>query len=112
MSSHSSSSEDEIDNTDTVITEPVWQLLYFLFLWQSVYRISNAAINNLLAILSKFVQVFGSLLKEFPTKSIKIPSNTVAANKLLKISSNEDFIEYVVCPKCDSICDRICENRP
>ena len=32
----------------------------FLLLWQSVYRISNAAINNLLAILSKFVRVFGS----------------------------------------------------
>ena len=84
----------------------MWQLLYFLFLWQSLYRISNAALSTLLNILSVFVRLFGSVLSsdhDIATKQIKIPGNTAAASKLLQIMDKDDFIEYVVCPKCQSV---------
>ena len=51
----SSNDDDLIENTNPIpapdCSRPVWQLVFFLLLWQSVYRVSNAAITALLNFL-------------------------------------------------------------
>ena len=59
----SSSSDDEHQDVPgeqaPPTSGPIWQLLYFLLIWQSVYRVSNAAMNTLLKFISVFVRVIG-----------------------------------------------------
>ena len=58
----SSDSSDNDTGTDsgecTDKNQPIWQLVYFLVLWQSLYRISNAALTALLKFLSLFFRIF------------------------------------------------------
>lgn len=53
----SSESEEEISQD---VPEPLWQRVFFLMLWQGLYRISNAALNVLFALISTFIKVFGN----------------------------------------------------
>lgn len=60
----SSSDEDENgmieeNNSESVPSWPVWQLVYFLLMWQTLYRVSNTALKVLLKFLSLFVLLFG-----------------------------------------------------
>ena len=54
------SSEDEEsnsrteDNSESSFSRPVWQLMYFLLMWQALYRVSNAALKVLLKFLSLY----------------------------------------------------------
>ena len=55
-----SDDEDELaDLTPPTTTadssNPVWQLVFFLLLWKSLYKISNAAISGLLRFLKFLV---------------------------------------------------------
>ena len=101
----SSSSDDDHDiASQKTVSQPLWQMMFFLLLWQSLYRVSNAALNVLLKFLSTFVRVFGTVfasdrLQQF---SSEIPPSTVAAHKLLWNTNESNFIEYVVCPSCHS----------
>ena len=48
--------------------------------------------------------MFGLLFKSgIAVENFKIPNNTDSASKLLQTTNRDDFIEYVVCPKCHSI---------
>ena len=48
--------------------------------------------------------MFGLLFKSgTAVENFKIPNNTDSASKLLQTTNRDDFIEYVVCPKCHSI---------
>ena len=99
----SSSSDDEVSKESSP-DQPLWQLLFFLLLWQSIYRVSNTAVNVLLKFLSIFIRVFGGAfagnrLQQFS----EIPLSTVAAHKILWNTKQVNFIEYVVCPSCHSI---------
>ena len=65
----------------------------------------SSALNVLLKFKSTFVRVFGTVfasdrLQQF---SSEIPYSTVAAHKLLWNGNINNFIEYVVCPRCHSI---------
>ena len=61
----SSSDEDgnsmteEDNNSESPLSRPIWQLMYFLLMWQTLYRVSNAALKVLLKFLSLFVLLFG-----------------------------------------------------
>lgn len=62
----SSSDEDgndgrtEKDSTsESPLSWPAWQLMYFLLMWQTLYCVSNAALKVLLKFLSLFVLLFG-----------------------------------------------------
>ena len=60
----SSSDEDENsmieeNNSESVPCRPVWQLVYFLLMWQTLYRVSNTALKVLLKFLSLFVLLSG-----------------------------------------------------
>jgi len=63
---------DDTDD-DTVVSEPtrntssqpIWQLLFFLLLWQSVFRVSNAAITSLLCFMKYFIGAVGNAFQCF-----------------------------------------------
>ena len=92
-----------------ILPRPLWQLLFFLLMWQSLYRVSNAAVNVLLKFITLFVRLFGQVFA--PTAnadaihkfSAVIPNSTIAAHKLLWNTNQDEFTSYVVCPKCDSV---------
>ena len=69
MESEEDWSTDEEDLSDDVdiltmqtctpdSSSPVWQLVFFLLLWQSLYKISNAAISGLLRFFKAFAHFF------------------------------------------------------
>ena len=102
----SSSSDDEDhavkenEKSPSAASRPIWQLLFFLLMWQSVYRVSNAALNTLLKFLVHFVRLFG---QAFTTGDESIPCTISNAHNFLWKTNHDAFIMYVVCPKCDSI---------
>ena len=83
---------------------PIWQFLFSLLLWQTVFRISNSALASLLSLLKFFLGAIGNafqcpLLVNF---SEQIPLTILCAYKKIGLKKN-DFISYVVCPDCDSV---------
>ena len=100
-----SSDEDEVSVKECSTTEPIWQIVFFLMLWQSLYRVSNTALNVLLKALAVFVRVIGTSFSGNKVESLSsnMPRDTKAAHKLLFHTGEDDFINYVVCPKCHSI---------
>ena len=84
-----SSSDDEDEAPEQSTTEapsqPLWQLLFFLLMWQALYCVSNAALGTLLRLLTLFLQlssqvfVSDNLCKFAET----IPKNISGAHKLL-----------------------------
>ena len=68
----------------------------FLIYWQSLYRISNAAINSLF-LLSKFIQIFGRLFLNPNDRTFsKMPNNIATAQNILQITDANNYIEFVV----------------
>ena len=86
-------------------TNPVWQLVFFLLLWQSMYRISNAAITALL----RFFNVFGRMIGAFTSHRVNsmesVPLSADTAHQYLWSCKDKSFVTYVVCPACNSIYD-------
>ena len=100
------------DNDDEMLvvrtkTPPPFLLqvfLLFVFMWQSLFNISNAAITALLKFLKKFFLMFSSKTKNEALESLfsAMPSTTDAALELLGMKE-DTFVAYPVCPKCNSI---------
>ena len=83
---------------------PVWKLLFFLFFWQSIFKVSNNAFTSLLRFLKYFFGVLGRAFTSQPLLdfSNQVPVTFKDALSLSGISCS-DFIEYVVCPSCHSV---------
>ena len=82
----------------------IWQFLFFLFYWQAIYKVSNAAMKCMLKFPKYFILILGKtfqshLIEEF---SKQIPNTTNDAYACTGICCNT-FIEYVVCPSCHSV---------
>ena len=107
----SSVEEEETGELDGQFTRkvslPVWQLLFFLLMWQWLYNVSNAAMNTLLRFLQTFVRLFGQTFApdvENPHRvTEEIPISTSTALDLLHGTNGDEYIVYVVCPKCSSV---------
>ena len=83
---------------------PTWQFLFFLFLWQSLFWVSNAALSSLLALLKHFLQVLGTAFQCHPLLDISDRITQIVHGAYSTIGIGGDsFEEYVVCPACDSI---------
>lgn len=105
-----SESDDDDDETpsqqSTSVTrsKPLWQLLFFLFYWQSIFKVSNTALTSLLHFIKYFICILG---RAFASPQLEdfckhVPLKYKDALLRSGISCNE-FIEYVVCPICHSI---------
>ena len=100
----------EEKNSESVPCDrPVWQLVYFLLMWQTLYRVSNTALKVLLKFLSLFVLLFGrafapaAVNESLHRFAAEIPHSIQNGHKLLWNTTGDDFITFVVCPKCDSV---------
>lgn len=104
----SSKSEPETPSIETQnVSQPAWQLAFFILIWQSLYRISNNAIN----VLFKFLYAFFNMVilmgtsNEHDLQDIvsKFPQSITGAKQLLWEGKNVNIIEFIVCPKCHSV---------
>ena len=80
-------------------------MTFSLLLWQSLYRVSNSALNVLLKFLSAFIPAFGSVFTSDSLRQLssELPHTTTAAYKLLWKVNKDDFVEFVVCSSCHSL---------
>ena len=74
----------------------------FLILWQAVFNISNAAISVFLKFFKHFILLLGRSYNSDPLCSASSPLPRETILRLLN-SGEGAYIEYVVCPKCDSL---------
>ena len=104
-----SESEDEEDNLgDTANMELLstlrQKILFFIFFWQSFFRVSETALKYLLRFLKYLIKVI-SITYQCPSLqslSDEMPLTIRTAEKCLKLNEN-GVIQYVVCPKCHSV---------
>lgn len=88
-------------NQSESISQPfLTKLLFFVFLWQSVFRISEAAVSILLRFLKFFLSIIGSPQSQSLARAI--PLTTCTAEKYIGLS-NDDIVKYVVCKKCHTL---------
>ena len=73
-------------------------------LWQSIFKVSNNAIKSLFSFLRHFLALIGESIQNslIMRLSGKIPKTYVSAESLL-FDLKSDFMQFVVCPKCDFI---------
>lgn len=82
------------------------KLLWFIFFWQSVFHISEAAVKSILYFLRYFVRTLGLVYQNalMVSFSQEIPLTVKTAEKYLGIDlDHSGIVEYVVCPKCSSV---------
>ena len=81
-----------------------WTVI-FLTLWQSAFRISDAAMSALLKFLVTLLKavVEKSTFAVLGTLSAAIPSSIFTLRKHVMTGHQNPFVEYVVCPSCYSI---------
>ena len=73
-------------------------LLLFVLIWKSVYKVTDNAVNVLLKFLNfLFLKINNSMPR------IKVPMSLSSAKRSVGI--NDNFYQYIVCPKCHSLYD-------
>ena len=79
--------------------------MWFLFLWQSLFNISERALQYIIRFLKYFINLLANTLNNEQLKkaSNELPLTTKTAMKLLGLDAGNDILQYVVCPKCQSI---------
>lgn len=83
---------------------PVWQFLFLLLFWQSLFRVSNAALSSLLSLLKSIIRMLGTAFqfRSLVDFSAQLPQTLHGAYSCVGMA-RDDFIEYVVCPDCHSV---------
>ena len=79
-------------------------LLFFITIWQFAFKVSNSAITSLLRFLHYFIIYMGKALQCDALQEMGgyFPLTLTTVHKLIALQGN-DFINFVVCPKCDSV---------
>lgn len=82
----------------------IHMFLLFIFLWQSLYRVSDAAVTLVLRFVVRFLSLNGSCLgvEALYRLSQKFPHTLYRAKKFLG-RLQERFVRYVSCPTCHKI---------
>ena len=105
-------SENETAPQHNDTNERTWKsnlllkLLWFMFLWQSVFHMSDAAVKSMLSFFKYFVRVLGLVCQNssMVAFSQEIPLAVKTAEKYLGIGFDHGgIVEFVVCPKCSSV---------
>ena len=94
--------DEQIDEVEPERTTTPWQLrsiLVYILMWQFCFGISDAGVLALLLFLYSFLKLVttGGLFDNFP-RTLK------AAFRMTGIDVNA-FIQYIVCPACNSVFD-------
>ena len=83
-------------------SELVKVYLFFLFMFQTFFKVSDAAINVLLNFFSLFICLVVHILKLDHLRVLKLPSSIYTARKTINANIRDDF-KYVCCPACHTI---------
>lgn len=78
--------------------------LLFLFLWQSIFRVSDSAISLMLSFMVKFLSLAATCLKLDTLNNIAsiFPLSLYPAKKFLG-RQQDSFHKYVTCPSCHGL---------
>ena len=74
--------------------------LMFLFLWQSVFRVSDVGLGVVLSFIAMFVMLLGTALR---LEVLKILPKTVHAGRKLLVKTTDSFAKIVSCAKCSTL---------
>lgn len=85
----------------------VYWLLLFLFSWQCGFSVTDSALEMLLKFLSRFFWVLGTFDENSAMALVAkcFPNSLYKLRKRLGLLNKDDFVKYVVCPKCKSLYD-------
>ena len=74
-------------------------------MWQSAFRISNAAMTSLIRFLKYFIQIVGHAfqINKMNLLADNVPLTLKGMQRSLGLENKDWFVEFVVCPKCHSI---------
>ena len=117
-----SSSEEEFDCADTdnldtttclnkscnndhvTVSKLTRGIVIIVTLWQSVFKISDAALEAILKLISALLKLLaGSASTVITLLASSMPSSIYMLRKHSKHEECEKFMEYVVCPSCYSL---------
>ena len=104
LANHTSAaySNEEVYSRES--SELVKVYLFFLFMFQTFFKVSDAAMNVLLKFFSLFICLVVRILKLDHLRVLKLPSSIYTARKTIKNANNrDDFKKYVCCPACHTI---------
>ena len=85
----------------------LYWLLLFLFSWQCGFSVSDSAVEMLLKFLSRFLWIVGTFDENSAMAKVArcMPNTLYKLKKHLGLMNNDDFVKYVVCPKCKTLYD-------
>ena len=85
----------------------IYWLLLFLFSWQSGFSVTDSAMKMLLKFLSRFFWLVGTFNEDSFTSELAkhLPNTLYKLKKHLGLLNSDDFVKYVVCPKCKTLYD-------
>ena len=85
----------------------VYWLLLFLFSWQCGFSVTDSAVEMLLKFLSRFFWVLGTFDENSAMALVakRFPNSLYKLRKHLGLLNEDQFLKYVVCPKCKSLYD-------
>lgn len=103
----SSDSDDTLEPSQSVqaIPVPIQRFFLFTLLWQFAFNISNAAVSFFLRFFKIFIRSLGVAFKCDSLTNVAdvLPVGTGTIHKLLGVTHMNDFVRFVVCPKCHSV---------
>ena len=91
-------------NEDHTNQSFVWRLLWFWFLWQSAFHVTERALKHILHFLKYLIKLIGLTYQNDHLLNIgdQIPNSLQQAEKMFGIQ-NRGIVNYTVCPQCHSI---------
>ena len=85
-------------------SELVKVYLFFLFMFQTFFKVSDVAMNVQLNFFSLFICLVVRILKLDHLRVLKLPSSIYTARKTINNANiRDDFKKYVCCPACHTI---------
>ena len=98
--------DDAMPISDKCAVLMFW-LVFFLVSWQSGFSVMDSAVEMLLKFLSRYLWLLGTLDENGIVAGIakRLPNTLYKLRKHLGLLGDDDFIKYVVCPKCKTLYD-------
>ena len=101
---YSDEDEDQTRKDKTTLEKCIHVILLFLFMWQSVFKISASAISMILLFFKYFFSLAARYLgvAQLQDLSNHFPHSLYRAKKFLG-QLHENFTKFVACPRCHKL---------